>query len=83
MSAFTEAITTGVYHGVTIGFAKQGIITPEAKSLLENGEFDNLNSALSGVRDALVELGYLRKRRFWFGYQRTQKELPSPRNFRR
>lgn len=70
-----DEVTRDVYHGMTVGLGKSGIMIPEANELLAGGDFSNLTPKLTGVRDGLVELGYLRMRPQGPGYDRI--DLPA------
>ena len=77
---FAQAIQDGVVRGATAGTVralhKLGILADEAQAFLTKGDFIARCAHDLGVRDALIELGYLEWSWLRLGYRRSDKRLP-------
>ena len=82
---FAQAIQDGVVRGATAGTVralhKMGLLADEAQAFLTKGDFTARSAHDLGVRDALIELGYLEWSWLRLGYRRSGKPMPSGRPF--
>lgn len=57
-----DEVTRDVFHGITVGFAKSGLLIPQASRVLSGDDLSDQTPETVGVRDGLSELGYLQRR---------------------
>lgn len=57
-----DEVTRDVFHGLTVGFAKSGMMLPQASRVLAGDDLSDQSPETIGVRDGLAELGYLQGR---------------------
>jgi hypothetical protein len=55
-------VTRDVFRGLTVGFAKSGMMLPQASRVLAGDDLSDQTPETVGVRDGLAELGYLQGR---------------------
>lgn len=73
MLTFEDAITRGVWHGITLSFYKKGILIPDAKQILDSNDFKYDDAKLQGIVKALIELGLLKEQRKWLFFTEIVK----------
>jgi len=77
-----EGVSKGVAAGLVLGFAKLDVLTPDAQAFLNRDSFAAYTPQEEGIREALIELGYLERRWWQIRYRRTDKPLPNGRDIR-
>lgn len=72
-----KGVSRGITAGLVLGFAKLDVLTPEAQAFLRRDSYAAGTPQNQGIREALVELGYLERRWWQIRYRRTDKPLPN------